>query len=314
MEYNQANESRTLNKIMTDKIQQSFSDIYDKLIGWVTGIIENLPNLLVAIIVMVIAFYIARFVNKWTVRLASKKIPQESISKLIGRVSSIIVVMVGLFLALGTLDLSKTLNTLLAGAGISGLVIGLALQGTLSNLLSGIILSFRRKINLGNWIETSGYSGEVVDINLSSLVLKEFDNSLVIIPNKTIIESPLKNYSLTSKMRVAIECGVGYETDLEEAEELVKEAITTLYQQNDGSEIEVYWTTFAESSINFVCRFWVDSEDAKNRLDAKSAGIKAIKKAFGKHNINIPFPIRTLEFNNRLDLNNIQSDNAVLQN
>ena len=299
---------------MKDKIQESFTDIYDKLTGWVTSFIESLPNLLVAVIVMVIAYYIARFVNKWVVHLASKKVPQKSISKLIGRVSSIIVVMVGLVLALGALDLSKTLNTLLAGAGISGLVIGLALQGTLSNLLSGIILSFRRKINLGNWIETSGYAGEVVDINLNSLVLKEFDNSLVIIPNKTIIENPLKNYSLTTKMRVAVECGVGYESDLEQVEELVKEAIASLFQQNDGTEIEVYWTSFADSSINFVCRFWVDAKDAKNRLDAKSAGIRAIKKVFNENDINIPFPIRTLEFNNRLDLNSSKSDSPVHQN
>ena len=299
---------------MNQEIQKSFSDIFQKLQGWVTGFVENIPNLLVAIIVMVIAYYVSRFVNKWVVRLASKRIPQKSISQLIGRVSAIAVVLVGLFLALGALDLSKTLNTLLAGAGISGLVIGLALQGTLSNLLSGIILSFRKKIQLGHWIETTGYAGEVVDINLNSLVLKEFDNSLVIIPNKTIIENPLKNYSLTSKMRVALECGVGYESDLEQVEKTVKEAIGLMYQQNDGSEIEVYFTSFGDSAINFVCRYWVDATDAKNRLDAKSAGIKALKKAFNEKRISIPFPIRTLEFDNKLTLSNLDLNGTTLHN
>lgn len=299
---------------MNSEITKSFTDIYDKLNGWVTGFINNLPNLLVAIIVMIISYYTAKFVNKWAVRLASKKVPQKSIAKLIGKFAAIVVVSMGLFLALGALDLSKTLNTLLAGAGISGLVIGLALQGTLSNLLSGIVLSFREKIQLGHWVETTGYAGEVVDINLHSLVLKEFDNSLVIIPNKTIIENPLKNYSLTNKMRVAVTCGVGYESDLEEVEHLVKKAIKSVYHQNDGSEIEVYFTEFGDSAINFVCRFWVDATDAKNRLDAKSAGMKAIKQSFDANNINIPFPIRTLEFNNKLDLNTTKDDNKVLQN
>lgn len=299
---------------MNQEIQKSFADIYEKLQGWVTSLIENLPNLLVAIIVMVVSYYAARFISKWVVVLASKRIPQQSISQLIGRISAIAVVLVGLFLALGALDLSKTLNTLLAGAGISGLVIGLALQGTLSNLLSGIILSFRKKIRLGNWIETTGYAGEVVDINLNSLVLKEFDNSLVIIPNKTIIENPLKNYSLTNKMRVAIECGVGYESDLEEVEKIVKEAIGSIYHQNNGTEIEVYYTSFGDSAINFVCRYWVDATDAKNRLDAKSAGMIAIKKAFNRKDINIPFPIRTIEFNSQLDLNTKRVNDTVLQN
>lgn len=299
---------------MNDKIQASFTDIYDKLIGWATSFIENLPNLLVALIVMVIAFYTARFVNKWTVRLASKKIPQDSISKLIGRVSAIIVVSIGLVLALGALDLDKTLNTLLAGAGISGLVIGLALQGTLSNMLAGIILSFRKKIQIGHWIETTGYSGEVVDISLNSLVLKEFDNNLVIIPNKTIIENPLKNFSVTEKMRIAVDCGVGYESDLDQVETLVKEAISSVYQQHDGSEIEVYFKEFGDSSINFVTRFWVNATDAKNRLEAKSVAIMAIKKKFNAHDISIPFPIRTLQFNNSLNLKNINAEEPTFQN
>ncbi|WKB83044.1 mechanosensitive ion channel family protein [Cellulophaga lytica] len=288
---------------MNDKIQASFIDIYDKIEGWVTTLIENLPNIIVAIIVMVISYYAARFVNKWVVKLASKRIPQDSISNLIGRISATAVVLFGLFLALGAMDLSKTLNTLLAGAGISGLVIGLALQGTLSNLLSGVVLSFRKKIEIGNWIETNGYSGEVMDINLNSLVLKEFDNNLVVIPNKTIIENPFKNYSLTTRMRIVVSCGVGYESNLEQVQKLTKEAVAGLYKDDDDSEIEFYFTEFGDSSINFICRFWVDAQNAKNKLDAKSVAIKAIKSKFDANDINIPFPIRTLEFNNKLNIN-----------
>ena len=299
---------------MNAQIQQSFSDIYDKLIGWMTSFIESLPNILVAVIVMVLSYYAARYVNKWMERLASKHISQHSISKLIGRVSAVIMVSLGLILALGALDLSKTLNTLLAGAGISGLVVGLALQGTLSNLLSGIMLSFRKKIEIGHWIESAGYSGEIVDINLNSLVLKEFDNNLVIIPNKLIIENPLKNYSLTEKMRIAVTCGVGYESDLDQVETLVKKAISGIYQQHNGSEIEVYFKEFGDSSINFVTRFWVDATDAKNRFEAKSVAIMAIKKTFNDNDINIPFPIRTLQFGNTLPLKNCPSEEAMYQN
>ncbi|SNQ42574.1 mechanosensitive ion channel family protein [Cellulophaga lytica] len=291
---------------MNDKIQASFIDIYDKIEGWITALIENLPNIIVAIIVMVVSYYAARFVNKWVVKLASKRIPQDSISNLIGRISATAVVLLGLFLALGAMDLSKTLNTLLAGAGISGLVIGLALQGTLSNLLSGVVLSFRKKIEIGNWIETNGYSGEVIDINLNSLVLKEFDNNLVVIPNKTIIENPFKNYSLTTRMRIVVSCGVGYESDLELVKKLTKEAIGELYKDDDDSEIEFYYTEFGDSSINFICRFWVDAQNAKNKLDAKSVAIRAIKTKFNANDINIPFPIRTLEFNNKLNINSPQ--------
>lgn len=298
---------------MKSELKTAFIELFEKLEGWFHSIIQNLPNLLVAILVMIAAFYLARVVNKWGTRLASKRIAQDSIAQLIGRVSAIVVVLLGLFLALGTLDLSKTLNTLLAGAGISGLVIGLALQGTLSNLVGGIILSFRKKIEIGNWIETMGFSGEVVDISLNSLVLKQFDNTMVIIPNKKIVENPLKNYSITQRMRIALECGVGYESDLDKVEKVVKEAISTVYQQHNGTEIEVYFKDFGSSSITFVCRYWVDARDAKNRLDAKSAGIRAIKKSFKENNITIPFPIRTLEFNNALQMDSVRSEEMALQ-
>lgn len=299
---------------MKQSIETSFLEIIDKLKGWLGAFIENLPNLLVAIIVMVISFYISRKVSKWITKLASKKIPQESITKLIGRISAAVVVLIGLFLALGALDLSKTLNTLLAGAGISGLVIGLALQGTLSNLLSGVILSFRKKVQIGNWVKTTGYEGEIVDISLNSFILKEADNSMVIIPNKTIIENPLKNFSLTKTMRITVECGVGYESNLEEVEKITKKAIEGVYHQNEGTDVEFYYTSFADSSINFKCRFWVDSKDAKNRLEAKSVAIMAIKKAFNTNDINIPFPIRTLEFSNKLGVNSFNKESAVFQN
>ncbi len=292
---------------MNDKIQTSFLEIIEKIEGWITSFIENLPNIIVAVIVLIISYYTARIVNRWVVKIASKRISQNSIANLIGRISSVFVVLVGLFLALGAIDLSKTLNTLLAGAGISGLVIGLALQGTLSNLLSGVVLSFRKKIGIGHWIETTGYSGEVIDINLNSVVLKEFDNNLVVIPNKTIVENPFKNYSLTSKMRIMVTCGVGYESDLEKVEKLTKDAVANLYKTDNDSEIEFYFTEFADSSINFTCRFWVDAENAKNKLDARSAAIKAIKESFNANEINIPFPIRTLEFNSNLNVNSIKN-------
>lgn len=299
---------------MSEEIQKSFTEIYTKIEGWLGGLIENLPNLLVAVVVMVASFYASKYVSRSVIFLVSKKIPQKSISKLIGRISAILVVSLGLFFALGALDLSKALNTLLAGAGISGLVVGLALQGPLSNLLSGIVLSFRKKIQVGNWIETTGYAGEVVDISLNTLVLREYDNSLVVIPNKTIMENPLRNYSLTDSMRVAVACGVGYESDLEKVENLVKKTLTSLDAQKEDTEIELYYTEFGDSSINFICRYWVDAKDARNRLEAKSMGIKAIKKAFDANDINIPFPIRTLEFNSRLNVNSIKANSKILQN
>ncbi|GAL64942.1 mechanosensitive ion channel domain-containing protein [Algibacter lectus] len=111
---------------------------------------------------------------------------------MMSRIAAVVVVLIGLYISLGILNLSKTLTSLLATAGVAGLAIGLALQNTLSNTVAGISLSFREKIQIGNWVETNGHSGEVMDINLKEFVIKEADNNIVILPNKMILENPLK--------------------------------------------------------------------------------------------------------------------------
>ncbi|WP_422859555.1 mechanosensitive ion channel family protein [Flagellimonas sp. S174] len=295
-------------------MENAMNTIWEKLSSWGSTLVENIPNLIVAFLVLLLAFLVARYVNRWVKRVLRKRVPQPSIANLSGKIAAVIVVAAGLFLALGALNLSKTLNTLLAGAGISGLVIGLALQGSLTNLWAGIQIAFRKYIQVGNWIETNGYSGEVKDINLNNLVLREFDNNLVIIPNKMVADQPFKNYSLTSRMRVAVDCGVGYDSDLEKVEKIVNNAINELFPQRDDSSVELFYTGFGDSAITFTCRYWVEGENAKNKLDAVSQGLKAIKTALDQNEIDIPFPIRTLEFANQPEITKVLREQVVNQN
>ena len=288
---------------MKEQFNTALGNLYEKLISWFNAIIENIPNLVLAILVMVTAYFAAKYVSKLVTKLIDKRVDQDSIKGAISRVSAVIVVAFGLFMALGVLNLGKALTSLLAGAGVVGLAIGLALQGTLANTFAGLILSFRKKIQIGHWVETTGFAGEVMDINLKDFTLKEADNNIVIIPNKTILDNPLKNYSLTTKMRIFVECGVGYESDLEKVQELTKAVIANNFDQVESpDDVEFYYTEFGGSSINYLCRFWIDAESALEKLRAKTTAIIEIKKAYDKEGINIPFPIRTLQFANKLDI------------
>jgi len=292
---------------MNTEINTSIETVTGKLQSWANSVIDNLPNILVAIIVMLLSYIISRFIYRMTIKLTERRIKQKSIAKLVARSAAILIVLTGLVLALSALNLGKALTSILAGAGVSGLVVGLALQGTLSNTISGILLSFRNNVQIGNWIETNGFSGEVVDINLNYFVLKEADNNIVVIPNKQIIENPFKNYSLTTKMRISLECGIAYESDLEKVKGITTQTISEFFnQQNIGKQIEFYYTEFGDSSINFLCRFWIEGRSGLDRLRAKSKLIIELKKAFNVHDINIPFPIRTLNFDNK-NLTNINA-------
>lgn len=290
---------------MQNNVSNNVDGVVSKLENWWDTIINYLPNFGLALIVLLIAYFLARYVNAITFKLVSKKVDQTSVARMISRIAAVLLVLVGLYMALGILNLSKTLTSLLATAGVAGLAIGLALQNTLSNTVAGIVLSFRKKIQIGNWVETNGYAGEVIDINLKEFVIKEADNNIVILPNKLILENPLKNYSLTTKMRVTIECGVGYESDLETVESITKETIVNTFKQVESvNDVEFYYTEFGSSSINYICRFWIDAKSMVEKLKSKTQAIIEIKKAYDSEGINIPFPIRTLQFDNKLALQN----------
>ncbi len=300
---------------MKETLGEALQQLIGKLQGWLTAIIENIPNLILAILVMATAYFISKYISKWVYKLVKNRVSQASIANMISKISAIVVVAAGLFLALGILNLSKMLTSLLAGAGVAGLAIGLALQGTLSNTFAGIVLSFRKKIRIGNWVETNGYSGEITDINLKDFTLREADNNSVVIPNKMILENPLKNYSLTTKMRVFLECGVGYDSNLEEVERLTKETIANKFDQiEDADDVEFYYTAFGDSAVNYLCRFWIDAESMLEKLRAKTTAIIEIKKAYDKAGITIPFPIRTLEFNSKLELNKVGTSKEFSEN
>jgi len=300
---------------MQEQFNTALGNLMDKLKGWFNAIIENIPNFIIAILVMIAAFYASKYVSRLVSRILGKKIKEESIKSAISRVTAVIVVALGLFVALGILNLGKALTSLLAGAGVVGLAIGLALQGTLANTFAGLVLSFRKNIKIGNWVETNGFSGKVTEINLKNFALKESDNNIVLIPNKSILDNPLKNYSLTNIMRVTIECGVGYESDLENVEQLTLKTISEAFNEEDlDKDVEFFYTEFGGSSINYMCRFWINGTTKIDEHRARNKAIMAIKKAYDSEDINIPFPIRTLQFDNKLSMETTNDDQSSNDN
>lgn len=279
---------------MEKQLESSWEKLVNKLSGWVDSLIVNLPNFLVALLVFILAYWLSSHLQNWTQKYLKKIIKQPSIRGLVANIISIIIIILGLILALYILNLDGTLKSLLAGAGIAGLAISLALQGTLSNTFSGLFIALRDEIKTGDWIETNGFSGKVVEIDLRNTKVKEADNNIVVIPNKLIVENPFKNYGLTKRIRTTINCGVGYESDLPKVKEIAIKAIEEIYPPNNNEQIEFYFTDFGGSSIDFSLRFWVDAQENLTALEVKSEAIMKIKQVFNDNNINIPFPIRTI--------------------
>jgi len=278
---------------MEEQLGKSVDKVSGKLTGWLDMLILNLPNIILALVIFVVAYYGSQKLSDLFERMLRSKIKQHSIRGLIGNIVSIVTICFGIFLSLSVLNLDKALSSILAGAGVAGLAVGLALQGTIANTFSGIFLAVKDILNVNDFVETNGYRGVVQSINLRYVTLKESDNNLVIIPNNLVVEQPFKNFGLTTQIRTTIECGVGYDSDLKAVRKLAIDTISKEFPQGD-KEVEFHYLEFGDSSINFQIRFWVDAKKNKAQLEAKSQAIILIKEAFDNQGIDIPFPIRTL--------------------
>lgn len=268
----------------------------ERLEGWIDAIIVNLPNILLAIIVFLAVYIVSKWVRRLLCRLLQRTRLQESMINLIAKIASVVIILVGLFLVLGIMNLSKTLNAILAGAGVAGLAVGLALQGALANTYSGIILSYVKNIKFGDWIESNGYEGEITNIDLRVVTIKQIDNNLVYIPNRMVVENPIKNFSITDQSKVIVECGVAYGSDLRAVRELVLETISSNFDSLSSKRDMIFlYKQFGDSSIDFELRFWIDATSALEVAKAKTEAMILIKEAFDSEGITIPFPIRTLD-------------------
>lgn len=297
-----------VDKELKEKAASAWEKMIGKLEAWFDSMVVNLPNFLLAILVFSASFLLSGYISKLILKLLDKTRMQRSIKLMISKILAVVVIVVGLVLALGIMNLNKVLTTLLAGAGVAGLAIGLALQGTLSNTFSGIVLSIVDNIKIGDWVTTNGFSGEVIDINLRNTTIKEPDNNYVYIPNKLVVENTLKNFSSTSLSRVILDCGVGYESDLQMVKDITTSTLKARFNETENTEIQFFYTEFGDSSINFQVRFWINATKQAEINMAKGEAIMLIKTAFDQHNINIPFPIRTINFTNPLSLNNNNSE------
>ncbi|TQD39387.1 mechanosensitive ion channel family protein [Haloflavibacter putidus] len=277
-------------------LSDSIKGLWDKMAGWVDSIVLNLPNFILAILVFILFIVIAKYIGKLLNRILIHRHIQHSVRFIIIKIIKVIIIGIGFFVALDILNLDKMLTSVLGAAGVLGLAVGFAVQGTLNNTVSGIILSFLPEIRIGDWVETNGYAGEVLEVNLRNIVIKESDNNHVVIPNSKIVEDTFKNYSRTQRSRVFLEVGVGYESDLPKVQKLALKAVQDKFSPQGEEKVEFAYTEFGDSSINFVIRFWTDVSKQRDILFAKHEAILAIKKTFDENDINIPFPIRTLDF------------------
>lgn len=282
-------------------LSDAASALAAKLEGWAEALVLLLPNLVVAVLVVAGGAVAARLVRRvvtGVMHRVTQHAPQaRNAVDLLATLAYVVVLATAVFFALRVVGLDGFVTTLLAGAGIVGLALGFAFQDIASNFIAGVLMAVRNPFVVGQIIETNSFTGTVREITLRSTVLDTPTGQRVILPNAKVFGDAIVNHSSLGMRRVDIEVGVGYDADLDAAEHVAVEAVAALpVRVAAGRAVQCFYTGFGESSVHLVVRFWIRFETQPDFFSAQSAAVKAIRQAFDAHGIQIPFPIRTIDF------------------
>jgi small conductance mechanosensitive channel len=277
-------------------VNHAINLISDKLSRWGTTFVQLLPNILIAAVLLVIGFFIGKFIRRIAKKLMGKISHNITLVNLFGTLIYVIFILIVIFTVLTILNLDKAVTSILAGAGIIGLALAFAFQDIAANFMSGIFISFRKPVKVGDIVEIGGHMGKVAEVNLRDTVVNTFTGPIVIIPNKDVFQNAVINYSRLNKRRFDLQIGVSYGDDLEKVKQVTLDAVKDIEDISKTQETTLFFTSFGDSSINLAIRMWIDSAELKLYKKVGSEAIMRIKKAYEENDIMIPYPIRTLDF------------------
>ncbi len=247
-------------------------------------------SVIAAILILIVGFIIGGWVRKRLVRLGEQYSHLDvTLFNFLGNVVRYVVVGFAFLFVLNTFGVQTT--SVIAVIGAAGLAIGLALQGTLSNVAAGVMIVFFRPIKIGDFVEVNGQMGTVKDITLNYTELASIGNVQIIIPNSEVWGNTISNYSVYPTRRAEWTFGVGYGVNLKQAEDVIRETIMADPRSMSDPEPFIQVNNLGSSSVDFLVRVWCASGD----YFAYQADMKRkVKEALDAAEINIPFLTRTI--------------------
>jgi len=272
-------------------------DLVDQLSQPQTLIDELLPiamgwagNIAMAVIILIVGFTIAGWISRLVRRVLTKTDKVDPI--VVGFLSSFArYTVIGFTFVAVLAEFGIETTSVIAVFGAAGLAIGLALQGTLSHLAAGVMLLFFRPFRIGDFVEVGSITGTVKDITLFTTDLATLDNKKVIVPNGTIWGSPITNYNANGTRRCETVMGISYNDDIAKAQEVMRGLLSADSRVLPDPAINIVVSSLGDSAVNLTAYYWTASSDFfATRMDMN----KAMKEAFDKEGIDIPYPHRTI--------------------
>ena len=243
-------------------------------------------NIVMAILILLLGALAIKLIGA-AVRRAAEKSGKLS-ALLVDFICSVTTKICWAFLLVVVLSrLGVDVAPLVAGLGVTGFVIGFACQESLANLAAGFMIALNRPFKAGDFIQAAGLEGVVKELNMMATVLATPDNKKIVVPNKSVWGGPITNFSALDTRRVDMNVGIAYGADVDKAKSVARATITSLPGVLANPEPTIEVVSLDSSAVTLVLRAWAKNADYWN---VYFAAIAAVKKAFDREGVAIPFP------------------------
>jgi small conductance mechanosensitive channel len=258
------------------------------------GFIALLPKLAVALIVLFIFYLVAQLAGRVVLRATVRR--STGLSIILQRLIKTVLIVFGLLVALSVVAPQFGATELVGLLGIGGVAIGFAFRDIFQNFLAGILILLTRPFDVGDQIQVKDFEGTVENIETRATTMRTYDGRRVVIPNSDLFTEAVVVNTAFDMRRSEYDIGIGYEDDIETARGHILDVLAETEGVMESPEPEVLVVELDESSVNLRARWWTSTEQI-NVMRIRDRVITGVKYRLDNNGINIPFPIRTVMFN-----------------
>jgi small conductance mechanosensitive channel len=274
--------------MLIDSLRSAFTSIVDGILNFIA---TDLPKLIVAVVIMLVASYLSRQAGDLAKRGLKRRKADPGVTTLLVNITRWTIIATGLFFSIGLFtDVSSLLTTL----GLVGFAVSFAFQDVLKNLVAGIIILVQHPFNVGESVSLGGYEGTVVAISSRMTEIECFDGRFVMVPNSNSISNPIINYTRSPNRRAELPLRLAYEADLKTLRDIILTAVKDVPGYLVTPEPMIIFDSATEFSLGLTVYFWVNVNVIGSMLFAKDRGYELITKALSEKGITMTVPVQSV--------------------
>ncbi|MEH2066735.1 MAG: mechanosensitive ion channel family protein [Nostoc sp.] len=277
------------------------SALWDKIQRMIREFIVLLPNIVLALIVFAIFFFVARAIKRLVKRLTRDRHQARNLGLVLGRLAQGTTLLLGLFIALSIVIPTFRAGDLVQLLGISGVAIGFAFRDILQNFLAGILILLTEPFRINDQIVFKDFEGTVENIETRATTIKTYDGRRIVIPNSELFANSVTVNTAFESRRLQYDIGIGYGDDIDQAKELMLQAMQSIPEVLEDPAPDVLVMELAESTVNIRVRWWIKPPRRADDLISRDKVLSSIKKTLVENGIDLPFPTQQILFHDQTE-------------